>query len=73
MYNPVLSTVRCLARSSRQIFTLKFTDLFLQLKKLNAGRCVNVYLTACENREDSRQTTFPRGIFGILATKINNL
>ena len=25
-------------------------------KKLNAGRCVSKYLTACEKREDSRQT-----------------
>ena len=53
-------------------FTLKFTDLFLKLKekKLNAGRCVNMLLTACKNRVDLRQTAYPRRMFGVFATQI---
>ena len=60
---------------SPDLVTLKFTDLFLKLKekRLNAGRCVNMYLTACENRIDSRQTAYPRRLFGVFATQINNL
>ena len=59
---------------SPDFFALKFTDLFLKLKekRLNAGCCVNMYPTACENRIDSRQTAYPRRIFGVFATQINN-
>ena len=30
---------------------------------------MNMYLTACENRVDSRQTAYPGRIFGVFATK----
>ena len=56
-------------------FTLNLQIFFMKLKekRLNAERCVNMYLTACENRVDPRQTAYPRRICGVFATQINNL
>ena len=74
IYRSFFKAERCQMQSP-DFFTLEFTDLFSKLeeKKLNVGRCMNMYLTACEKRVDSRQTAYPRRIFGIFATQINNL